>query len=175
MAFLYFLATFSSVLVPGIAAFVQARGATPLQMRRGFTVAAFVLGAVFEVGFALAASAQLACFCQCAAEFALSLNIMGCEMSYNDLAGDSAGTLAGVGNTIANVPGIIGPPIAAMVLSASGGDWSANIHSIAALYLIAAAVFGAFCSTDAVAAPTSAAVGAAAAVVMKGGGCRKQD
>jgi hypothetical protein len=45
---------------------------------------------------------------------------MGCAINYNDLAGDSVGTLSGVGNTIANIPGIIGPPIAAAILRVSG-------------------------------------------------------
>jgi MFS family permease len=66
--------------------------------------------------------------------------------------GDHAGTLSGIGNTIANIPGVIGPIVAAAVLKRFM-SWAANVYIIALLYIVAAGLFGALCKVETILPP----------------------
>ena len=65
----------------------------------------------------------------------------GYVSNYVDIAGPDSGILSAVGNTIANTPGVFGPPLVTAVLAATGRSWVALFSTTAVLYAAQAALY----------------------------------
>jgi MFS transporter, ACS family, solute carrier family 17 (sodium-dependent inorganic phosphate cotransporter), other len=67
---------------------------------------------------------------------------------HQDIAGSCAGTLLGISNTFASIPGIVGVGITGFLLDKSGGNWNLVFFLAVAIYLIGTVVFTAWGSSD---------------------------
>jgi MFS transporter, ACS family, solute carrier family 17 (sodium-dependent inorganic phosphate cotransporter), other len=66
---------------------------------------------------------------------------------HQDIAGKCAGTLLGISNTFASIPGIVGVGITGFILDRSGGNWNLVFFLAVSIYLFGCFVFTAWGSS----------------------------
>ena len=125
-----------------IAAFVDRRlGLDTLKSRRFFTAVAFGGQLVGLAMFAHASTATAATFWLTVLLAASAFSAVGWRANYLDVTKYYNGLLSGFGNTVATIPGYIGPLFAAFVLGTKDGSWSPLFLFMAAMNVLAIAVF----------------------------------
>ena len=71
----------------------------------------------------------------------------GYVSNYLDIAGSDAGVWNSIGNSIAQIPGFLGPIYLAFLLENFDGQWWPMFVTAAVMYAVASLVFGFFAST----------------------------
>ena len=117
---------------------------TELGVRRWSTISGCTFSAIGLSTFGLARSPGLAALAYCSVAIGQGLHHSGFIVNYLEVGGADTGMLTGAGNTLANLPGIIGPLIAVRMVGGGmragggrggGGSWAWYFASGAVLEL----------------------------------------
>jgi MFS transporter, ACS family, solute carrier family 17 (sodium-dependent inorganic phosphate cotransporter), other len=121
----------------------------PLTHVRKFMQAiAFIGPALFLSLLTTATSKYFAIGCITAGLGFASFAHGGVYCAHQDIAGSCTGTLLGISNTFASIPGIIGVGVTGYILDKSGGEWNYVFALAVLIYLLGAVVFSVWGSSE---------------------------
>lgn len=72
----------------------------------------------------------------------------GVYANHQDIGPGVAGTLLGISNTFASIPGVIGVYVSGVVLDATGHDWNAVFGMAIAFYIVGLVVYNLFATSE---------------------------
>ena len=77
-----------------------------------------------------------------------ALSQSGVYSNHSDIGPECAGTLLGISNTFASLPGIIGVSVTGVILDATSGNWSAVFLLAVVFYMIGLIVYNAWATAE---------------------------
>eukprot|EP00051_Salpingoeca_urceolata_P012014 m.149344 g.149344 ORF g.149344 m.149344 type:complete len:466 (+) comp17344_c0_seq5:2248-3645(+) len=132
---------FSGLAVAALESFVLRRGWPVMRVRLLFSLMACASAATTTLLFGLSTTAWQACLCNGLFVILVGLHSSGYSAAYIDVAGSSSAVVSGVGNTLANCPGMFIPQLALAMRGLAGGAWWPVWLLIAALNCAAALLY----------------------------------
>eukprot|EP00931_Biecheleriopsis_adriatica_P003966 TRINITY_DN105708_c0_g1_i1.p1 TRINITY_DN105708_c0_g1~~TRINITY_DN105708_c0_g1_i1.p1 ORF type:complete len:397 (+),score=58.68 TRINITY_DN105708_c0_g1_i1:163-1191(+) len=127
----YVASWFGTVLGGRISDYLVMKGVRTRIVRKTMQLSGAIGSALFLQLAASAETAYQAAFWISLGTFAAKLQNSGYWVNMVDVCPEAAGTVMGISNTIATIPGIVGQPITQMILQTSGGD-----HSVLAWHIV---------------------------------------
>merc|ERR1712187_640790 len=122
-------------------------GFTVLVTRRRVMVVSLLLAGISLIPLGFTDSISVAGMSFCCVTGALGALDVVVMANYVDVAPDCTAPLVGLGNTIATIPGAIGPRVVAAILDATG-SWTFVFGLVSMLMLISAPVFAMLGAAD---------------------------
>lgn len=123
------------------------RGHAVLATRRKVLTSSLLSSAVMLVVFAQIRSVPVATSVLSIASFALGVADTTVLSNYLDVAPSATGSLVGLGNTFATLPGALGPVAIALVLSQTG-SWQVVFNALSVCLVLASYMFFTFGAAD---------------------------
>ncbi len=143
------VAMFVAANVGGVFAdWLLQRGVDKTRVRKIMQSAAFVGPSAFLFILSRVQSVAPAVACVAAALAAASLSNAGVYSNHQDIGPRCAGTLLGVSNTFASIPGIVGVAITGVILDHTANNWAAVFNLAIAFYALGFVVFNLFATAE---------------------------
>lgn len=125
-----------------------ARGFNRTYVRKCMQSIAFLGPAVFLVLLARAEHASAAVGYVSAALALAAVSNSGVYSNHQDIGPQIAGTLLGVSNTFASIPGIVGVSVTGVILDHTDNNWAAVFYLAIAFYLLGFFVYSIFATSE---------------------------
>lgn len=125
-----------------------ANGIDKTKVRKLMQAIAFIGPSIFLAILANAESATTAMIYVAAALALASLSNSGVYSNHQDIGPKIAGTLLGISNTFASIPGIVGVSITGVILDHTNDNWAAVFHLAIAFYIIGFVAFSTFATAE---------------------------
>jgi ACS family sodium-dependent inorganic phosphate cotransporter len=138
-----------NILIAMLESFLVSRKVGELAIRKGASTLAAATQAVSIVLFGLARTPFAAMLAYCGVVGGGCLHNSGYAPNYLEVGGPDTGVVSAVGNTLANVPGMLGPIVAVWAVKDMGNraSWMPLFAATAGIQAVAAAFFQLCAST----------------------------